>query len=81
MLSADEDGALVEVQPVKGRGKAKERRLEYTEVAKARVQVEFNRKDEKLLDEAPDFDDTDEAEDAEDGPEDGSDSEDASDED
>ncbi|WP_329495037.1 ribosome maturation factor RimP [Kitasatospora herbaricolor] len=81
VLSADEDGALVEVQPVKGRGKAKERRLEYTEVAKARVQVEFNRKDEKLLDEAPDFDDTDEAEDAEDGPEDGSDSEDASDED
>ncbi|MFD0263930.1 ribosome maturation factor RimP [Kitasatospora indigofera] len=83
VLSADEDGALVEVQPVKGRGKAKERRLEYTEVAKARVQVEFNRKDEKLLDEAPDFDDTedDDTEDAGDGAEDGSDSEDASDED
>ncbi|MCX5212844.1 ribosome maturation factor RimP [Kitasatospora sp. NBC_00240] len=77
VLSSDEDGALVEVQPVKGRGKAKERRLEYTEVAKARVQVEFNRKDEKLLDEAPDFDDT---EDADDDTHDGSDSEDASDE-
>ncbi|MGW6914081.1 ribosome maturation factor RimP [Kitasatospora sp. NPDC054939] len=55
VLSADEDGALVEVQPVKGRGRAKERRLEYTEIARARVQVEFSRKDEKLLDETPDF--------------------------
>ncbi|MGK4583243.1 ribosome maturation factor RimP [Kitasatospora sp. HPMI-4] len=66
VLSADEDGALVEVQPVKGRGKAKERRLEYTEVGKARVQVEFNRKDdEKLLDESEDLgpDDTDDASD------------------
>ncbi|MCC9311381.1 ribosome maturation factor RimP [Kitasatospora sp. RB6PN24] len=50
ILSADEDGALVEVQPVKGRGRPKERRLEFTEVAKARIQVEFNRKeDEQLL--------------------------------
>jgi ribosome maturation factor RimP len=50
ILSADEDGALVEVQPVKGRGRAKERRLEFAEVAKARIQVEFNRKeDEQLL--------------------------------
>ncbi|MQS12298.1 ribosome maturation factor RimP [Streptomyces kaniharaensis] len=57
VLSADEDGALVEVQPVKGRGRPKERRLEYSEVARARVQVEFNRKDDELLDEAPDFDD------------------------
>ncbi|KJK57763.1 ribosome maturation factor RimP [Saccharothrix sp. ST-888] len=66
VLTADEDGALVEVQPVKGRGRAKERRLEYTEVAKARVQVEFNRKeDEKLLDEAEDLvaDDADDASD------------------
>ncbi|MFJ2781627.1 MULTISPECIES: ribosome maturation factor RimP [unclassified Kitasatospora] len=55
VLEADEDGALVEVQPVKGRGRAKERRLEYAEVARARVQVEFNRKDEQLLDEAEDF--------------------------
>lgn len=69
VLAADEDGVLVEVQPVKGRGRAKERRLEYTEVARARVQVEFNRKDEKLLDEAPDF--ADDASD-DDGPEDDS---------
>ncbi|MFE9428877.1 ribosome maturation factor RimP [Kitasatospora sp. NPDC006697] len=52
ILEADEDGALVEVQPVKGRGRAKERRLAYAEVAKARIQVEFNRKeDEQLLSE------------------------------
>ncbi|MER5867774.1 ribosome maturation factor RimP [Kitasatospora sp. NPDC002040] len=53
VLESDENGALVEVQPVKGRGKPKERRLEFTEVARARVQVEFNRKeDEGLLDES-----------------------------
>ncbi|MFJ8436902.1 ribosome maturation factor RimP [Kitasatospora sp. NPDC094019] len=51
VLAADEDGALVEVQPVKGRGRAKERRLEYAEVARARIQVEFNRKDDEELDE------------------------------
>ncbi|MFI9162314.1 ribosome maturation factor RimP [Kitasatospora aureofaciens] len=60
VLEADEDGALVEVQPVKGRGRPKERRLEFAEVARARVQVEFNRKDdEQLLDEAADFDEGD----------------------
>lgn len=53
MLESDEDGALVEVQPVKGRGRPKERRLEFAEIARARVQVEFNRKeDEGLLDES-----------------------------
>ncbi|GAA4849225.1 ribosome maturation factor RimP [Kitasatospora terrestris] len=55
ILESDEDGALVEVQPVKGAGRPKERRLEFAEVAKARVQVEFNRKDDALLDEAADF--------------------------
>ncbi|GAA0702795.1 ribosome maturation factor RimP [Kitasatospora atroaurantiaca] len=55
VLETDEDGALVEVQPVKGRGKAKERRLAYAEVARARVQVEFSRKDDKLLDDAEDI--------------------------
>ncbi|MER5640947.1 ribosome maturation factor RimP [Kitasatospora sp. NPDC002227] len=56
VLESDEDGALVEVQPVKGRGKPKERRLEFTEVARARVQVEFNRKeDEHILDAAEDI--------------------------
>ncbi|RKT17869.1 ribosome maturation factor RimP [Streptomyces sp. 1114.5] len=59
VLEADEDGALVEVQPVKGRGRPKERRLAYAEVARARVQVEFNRKDDELLDEAADFDEGD----------------------
>jgi ribosome maturation factor RimP len=57
ILESDEDGALVEVQPVKGRGRAKERRLEFAEVAKARIQVEFNRKeDEQLLADAEDTD-------------------------
>jgi len=55
VLETDEDGALVEVQPVKGRGKPKERRLAYAEVARARVQVEFSRKDDKLLDDAEDI--------------------------
>ncbi|WP_354640512.1 ribosome maturation factor RimP [Kitasatospora camelliae] len=55
VLESDEDGALVEVQPVKGRGRAKERRVAFAEIAKARVQVEFNRKDEELLDEAEDL--------------------------
>ncbi|MEU6238402.1 ribosome maturation factor RimP [Kitasatospora sp. NPDC047058] len=69
VLEADEDGALVEVQPVKGRGRAKERRLEYAEVARARVQVEFNRKDDELLDEAPDFADDDASDEGDDGAE------------
>ncbi|MFD9130405.1 ribosome maturation factor RimP [Kitasatospora sp. NPDC059571] len=55
ILESDEDGALVEVQPVKGRGRPKERRLGFAEIAGARVQVEFNRKDEALLDEAEDL--------------------------
>ncbi|MFB7948147.1 ribosome maturation factor RimP [Kitasatospora phosalacinea] len=62
VLESDEDGALVEVQPVKGRGRPKERRLEFAEIARARVQVEFNRKDEELLDAAADIADVDEEE-------------------
>jgi ribosome maturation factor RimP len=62
ILESDDDGVLVEVQPVKGRGRPKERRLEWAEIGRARVQVEFNRKeDENLLDEAEDL--TDEADD------------------
>ncbi len=57
LLEIDEDGVLVEVQPVKGRGKPKERRLAFAEIARARVQVEFNRKDEELLDAAEDIPD------------------------
>ncbi|MFJ5235021.1 ribosome maturation factor RimP [Kitasatospora sp. NPDC088391] len=62
VLESDEDGALVEVQPVKGRGRPKERRLEFAEIARARVQVEFNRKDEETIDAAADIADTDEEE-------------------
>jgi ribosome maturation factor RimP len=62
VLESDEDGALVEVQPVKGRGRPKERRLEFAEIARARVQVEFNRKDEETIDAAADTADVDEEE-------------------
>ncbi|MFC1414972.1 ribosome maturation factor RimP [Streptacidiphilus sp. N1-12] len=44
VLESDEDGVLLEIPPVKGRGKATERRLAFAEIAKARVQIEFNRK-------------------------------------
>ncbi|AXI79665.1 ribosome maturation factor RimP [Peterkaempfera bronchialis] len=60
VLEADGEGALVEVQPVKGRGRAVERRLEYTEVAKARVQVEFSRKDEQDIDASAEGDESNE---------------------
>lgn len=46
ILEVDEDGLDVEVPGVKGR-KATSRRLGFPEIAKARVQVEFNRKDKK----------------------------------
>ncbi|MFC5911628.1 ribosome maturation factor RimP [Streptacidiphilus monticola] len=52
VLEADEDGVLLEIPPVKGRGKAKEQRYAYPELGKARVQVEFNRKAAEELDEA-----------------------------
>lgn len=45
VVESDDEGVLLEIPPVKGRGKATERRLAFTEIAKARVQVEFNRKD------------------------------------
>ncbi|MFC1421456.1 ribosome maturation factor RimP [Streptacidiphilus cavernicola] len=44
VLESDEDGVLLEIPPVKGRGRAAERRIAFAEVAKARVQIEFNRK-------------------------------------
>ncbi|MEU1710587.1 ribosome maturation factor RimP [Streptomyces sp. NPDC005706] len=46
ILEVDEEGIEVEVPGVKGR-KATARRLGFPEIAKARVQVEFNRKDKK----------------------------------
>ena len=44
VLESDEDGVLLEIPPVKGKGKATERRLLFADIAKARVQIEFNRK-------------------------------------
>ena len=46
ILAVDEEGRDVEVPGVKGR-KATTRRIAFPEIAKARVQVEFNRKDTK----------------------------------
>ncbi|KAA0922275.1 MULTISPECIES: ribosome maturation factor RimP [Streptomyces] len=46
ILTVDDEGVDVEVPGVKGR-KATARRLAFADVAKARVQVEFNRKETK----------------------------------
>ncbi|MEV6381494.1 ribosome maturation factor RimP [Streptomyces sp. NPDC051773] len=46
ILTVDDDGLDLEVPGVKGR-KATTRRLAFAEIDKARVQVEFNRKDTK----------------------------------
>ncbi|MET7360870.1 ribosome maturation factor RimP [Streptomyces sp. NPDC005562] len=46
ILTVDDEGLDLEVPGVKGR-KATSRRLAFTEIDKARVQVEFNRKDKK----------------------------------
>ncbi|MFH8338050.1 ribosome maturation factor RimP [Streptomyces sp. AM6-12] len=46
ILAVDEEGLDAEVPGVKGR-KATTRRIAFPEIAKARVQVEFNRKDKK----------------------------------
>ncbi|MFD7456577.1 MULTISPECIES: ribosome maturation factor RimP [unclassified Streptomyces] len=46
ILTVDDEGVGLEVPGVKGR-KPTARRLAFGEIAKARVQVEFNRKDEK----------------------------------
>ncbi|WP_159773580.1 ribosome maturation factor RimP [Streptomyces sp. HM190] len=46
ILTVDEDGLDLEVPGVKGR-RATTRRLAFDEIDKARVQVEFNRKDKK----------------------------------
>ncbi|MBF9073836.1 ribosome maturation factor RimP [Streptacidiphilus fuscans] len=78
VLESDDEGVLLEIPPVKGRGKATERRLAFTEVAKARVQIEFNRKDsaadEDFVDEdAADVDGIDDAEDIDDTEDDASD--------
>ncbi len=46
ILGVDDDGLDLEAPGVKGR-KATTRRLAFADIAKARVQVEFNRKDKK----------------------------------
>ncbi|HSY00384.1 MAG TPA: ribosome maturation factor RimP [Streptomyces sp.] len=46
ILTVDDDGLDLEVPGVKGR-KATARRLDFDQIEKARVQVEFNRKDKK----------------------------------
>ncbi|MER7958673.1 MULTISPECIES: ribosome maturation factor RimP [unclassified Streptomyces] len=46
ILTVDDDGLDLEVPGVKGR-KPTARRVEFADVAKARVQIEFNRKDKK----------------------------------
>jgi len=52
VTEVDDEGVLLEIPPVKGRGKTTERRVAFGEIAKARVQVEFNRKSgDPVLDE------------------------------
>lgn len=46
VLDSDEDGVLLEV-PGKKKGQTAQRRLGFGEVAKARVEIEFNRKDDQ----------------------------------
>ncbi|MFF5448318.1 ribosome maturation factor RimP [Streptomyces sp. NPDC012888] len=46
ILGVDDEGLDLEVPGLKGR-KATTRRLAFTDVAKARVEIEFNRKDKK----------------------------------
>ncbi|MFF0436829.1 ribosome maturation factor RimP [Streptomyces sp. NPDC004327] len=46
IIAVDEDGLDTEVPGVKGR-KATARRIEFADIAKARVEIEFNRKDKK----------------------------------
>ena len=45
VLDSDEESVLLEV-PGKKKGTTEERRLAYAEIAKARVEIEFSRKDE-----------------------------------
>jgi ribosome maturation factor RimP len=51
ILEADDDGLDLEVPGVKGR-KATTRRLAFDDITRARVQVEFNRKDNEKEEEA-----------------------------
>ncbi|MEY9857370.1 ribosome maturation factor RimP [Catenulispora sp. GAS73] len=77
VLDSDEDGVLLEVEvPGKKKGQpstTQERRLAFAEIAKARVEIEFNRKDDEAgaeavegAEDADGFDDTDGTDDIED---------------
>lgn len=74
VLDSDEDGVLLEVElPGKKKGQpstTQERRLAFAEVAKARVEIEFNRKDDEdgadFAEDADGIDETDETDDIED---------------
>ncbi|KOG89332.1 ribosome maturation factor RimP [Streptomyces varsoviensis] len=48
IIAVDDDGLDVEVPGVKGR-KPTARRLEFSEIAKARVEIEFNRKQSRTI--------------------------------
>jgi ribosome maturation factor RimP len=50
VLDSDEDGVLLEVEAGKKKQQTEERRLAYADVAKARVEIEFNRKDDETGD-------------------------------
>jgi ribosome maturation factor RimP len=66
VLESDDEGVLLEIPPVKGRGKATELRLAFTEIAKARVQIEFNRKDSAADEDLADVVELEDLEDVED---------------
>ena len=72
VLDGDEDGVLLEVEvPGKKKGQrptVQERRLAFAEIAKARVEIEFNRRDDEAGDldaDAADIDDIDDVDDIE----------------
>jgi ribosome maturation factor RimP len=66
VLDSDDDSVLLEV-PGKKKGQTEERRMALSDVAKARVEIEFNRKDDETdgLSEADDLDDLHDLDDAE----------------
>ena len=70
VLDSDDESALLEV-PGKKKGQTEERRLTFAEVAKARVEIEFNRKDDETDAAALDAIDADDADDAIDEDEEG----------
>jgi len=64
VLDSDGDSVLLEV-PGKKKGQTEERRLAYADVAKARVEIEFSRKDDETGDLSGETDDADQVDDIE----------------